>query len=178
MSVITLFGSSQIQPDDARYDQGMRLGRRLAQAGHTICSGGYDGLMAAVSRGARSAGGHTLGITLERFAQDANPWIVEEQRMPDFVSRLQRMIELGDGYLVLEGGIGTLTELSLTWSLLQIGSLDRKPFIIVGDHWAHVIERFKEALIIRERDYALLQLADTPEEAVKILNRSFQVPKE
>ena len=170
---ITVFGSSQVQEGDSRYTEARGIGRLLTKAGFAICCGGYGGLMEAVSRGAREGGGHTIGVTLDIFSlRPANSWIVEEQRNPTYLARVERMIALGDGYLELSGGIGTLSEVAMAWSLLQIHSLPPRPHVLLGKAWANMVEAFRRNLIIREDDYRLLQLAETPEEAVALLEKA------
>ena len=79
------------------------------------------------------------------------------------------MIEMGDGYVVLDGGMGTLFELTLTWSLLQLGVLKNRPCVLLGPAWSEMVAAFRRNLIIRERDYGLLQMAPTPDEAISLL---------
>ena len=71
-----------------------------------------------------------------------NPWLTEEQRVSDFFPRLQRLTS-ADGFVVLQGGIGTLTEATLTWSLLQTGQISPRPFIFVGDGWRRLFDAFR-----------------------------------
>jgi len=164
---ITVFCSSRILEGDARYEEARLAGRLLAEAGFIVCSGGYQGLMEAVSRGAKEAGGHTIGVTLASFdPRPPNRWIIEEVKMPSFVTRVEHMVGLADGYLVLPGGMGTLAEMSVTWSLLQINAIPRRPCVLLGDAWARLLEAFRRELVVLERDYALLQPAATPSEAV------------
>lgn len=168
---VTVFGSAQIQPDDRRYGRARQAGALLAQAGIAVCTGGYQGLMGAVSQGAYEQGGKTIGVTMSTWTRQVNPYIRTELAMPDFIARMRRMIDLGDGYLVLDGGMGTLAELSLTWSLLQIKAIPLKPCVLLGDNWDHLLQTFQNDLVIRAGDYSLLTLAATPAEAVQHLSR-------
>jgi len=129
--------------------------------------------MEAVSHGAREAGGHTIGVTLSAFdPRPANRWIAEEIKMPSYLSRIQCLIDLADGYLALLGGMGTLTEMSATWSLLQIKAIPRRPCVLLGANWARLMEAFQRELIIWEADYELWQLAGTPAQAVALLTKA------
>lgn len=168
--IVTVFGSSQI-PDEANlYEEARTLGQAVAQRGYAVCSGGYGGLMEAVSRGAKEAGGHTIGVTVKTFVWGrANPWIDEVIEAPDFITRLRTMTEMGRAYIILPGGIGTLTELGLTWSLLQIGEVHGRPCIVVGEVWAEALAFFRRRLIIREQDFALLRWVASAPEAVSLL---------
>ncbi len=151
------------------------MGRLLAEAGYAVTSGGYNGSMEAVSRGAKDAGGATRGITMTIFdPRPANQWVDEEEKVLDFFIRLERLIHGSDAYVVMRGGIGTLVELSLAWSLLQTNCLTPRPLVIVGDAWAGMFEAFRKHAIIRERDWGFVQLVKTPEEALDVINRHFQ----
>ncbi len=168
--IVTVFGSSQITEGDPRYARAEATGGLLAQAGLVVCSGGYQGLMAAVSRGAKSAGGSTIGVPLAAFdPRPCNRWIDQEIKMGTFMARMERMIALGDAYLVLGGGIGTLTELGMVWSLLQIGEIPRRPCLLLGESWAEFLDFARGHLVVREADYGLLTCAADPEQAARLL---------
>src|SRR5437763_16461998 len=113
--IVTVFGSSLPGPESAAYADARRLGRLLAESGFGVANGGYAGLMEASARGAREAGGHTIGVTCTVWPQAANPWIVEEVRANSFPERIMKLIHLGAAYVVLPGGTGTLAELALSW---------------------------------------------------------------
>jgi len=169
-NVVSIFGSSQAQRGSLAYEEARRVGALLAQKGLTVCSGGYGGVMEAVSRGAKQAGGSVIGVTTRWFSHlAANHWVDEEIRTATFLKRMQKMIEMGHGYLALKGGIGTLTEISVVWSLLQTRSMPPRPFVLLSDPWQGLLDFCHQELIMRQRDYGHLQLAHTPEEAVQTL---------
>lgn len=171
---VSVFGTGQVQDGDADYAEAHEMGRLLAQAGYAVVSGGYYGAMEAVSRGAKSAGGTTRGITMSLFdPRPANQWVDEEEKVLNFFIRLERLIHGSDAYVVLRGGIGTLTELALAWSLLQTNCLTPRPLVIVGKAWSGVFDVFRQHCIIREKDYAIVQLVDTPADALAVIDRHF-----
>lgn len=178
--IITIFGSSRPLEGSAEYEQARRLGRLLAEAGFTVCSGGYGGVMEGLSRGAREAGGHTLGVTAAVFASVANRWVAEEIRVQKWQDRLFKLIELGHGYVALPGGTGTLVELAVVWEMLNKGVIPRKPFVAVGEFWREIIarvrsiERADPAATWGEANRELVHLAATPEEAVEYLKRELR----
>jgi uncharacterized protein (TIGR00725 family) len=91
--IITVFGSSRRDEGSALYRETYELGRLLAQAGYAVLSGGYNGSMAAVSRGAREAGGRVIGVTCAVFdPTPPNPWLTEEIRTPTLLDRLAIMM--------------------------------------------------------------------------------------
>jgi len=142
---ITVFGSSRPREGDPDYEEARRLGHALATAGFAVCSGGYAGVMAAASRGAKEAGGKTCGVTAEFFTKaQLNPWIDEEVRRKTWQERLFELIERGDGFVACKGGTGTLVELAVVWEMLNKSVMPVKPFVVLGDFWAPILERVRE----------------------------------
>src|SRR5215831_11569530 len=145
MKTVTIFGSSLPGEDSAAYAEARRLGRLLAERGLVVCNGGYGGLMEASSRGAREAGGHTVGVTCSIWPSPPNGWVAEEVRTYSFAERIMTLIERGDAYIVLPGGTGTLAELALAWEMMNKSSLSRtmggrKPLLVMETYWRPVIE--------------------------------------
>ena len=143
---VSVFGGSQPQEGSAAYSEAQNLGRLLAERGHTVLTGGYIGTMEAVSRGAREAGGHVIGVTCEDIEAwrpiKANAWVMEEIRKKTLIERLHTLIHESDAALALPGGAGTLTEITLMWNLMIVESLHRRPLILIGDGWQSVFDQF------------------------------------
>ncbi len=116
----------------------------LALAGCAVLTGGYVGTMEAVSKGASEAGGHVIGVTcdeIERWRQvKANRWVKEERHFVTMQERLNELVHACDAALALPGGPGTLTEIALTWNLMIVDSMPRKPLILIGAGWKAVME--------------------------------------
>lgn len=167
---IAVFGSGSAPAGHPVLAQAERLGRLLAETGFILICGGYGGTMEAASRGARQAGGHVVGVTLDLFAPRLapNPWLTEEQRVSDFFPRLQRLTS-ADGFVVLQGGIGTLTEATLTWTLLQTGQISPRPFLFVGAGWSRLFEAFRAETLMSERDFVLARVVDDVDDALTLL---------
>jgi hypothetical protein len=184
MKTVTVFGSSLPGEGSAAYLEAQRLGRLLAEAGYAVCNGGYGGLMEATARGAREAGGHTIGITCVLWSRPANRWIMEEVRAETFPARLMTLLERGDAYIVLPGGTGTLAELALAWEMMNKGTLSktvggRKPLLVMAPYWQPVIDCLKQEGQLNDGDPAWVAAAmdivtrvKTPEQAVEHLRKS------
>jgi uncharacterized protein (TIGR00730 family) len=142
--MITVFGSGRAREGDEPYAQARVLGAALASKGFGVCSGGYGGVMEAVSRGAKEAGGRTLGVTAQFFPSLPNRWIDEEVRVNTWQDRLWELIERGRGYVACPGGTGTLVELAVVWEMLNKGAMTGKPLVVLGDFWQPVIDRVRE----------------------------------
>ncbi len=175
-----MFGSSRPREGDDQYSVARQLGTELATRGFAVSSGGYGGVMEAVSRGAKNAGGRVTGITAEFFKADANRWLDEEIRVKTWQDRLFELIKRGDGYVVCAGGTGTLVELALVWEMINKDVIPRKPIIVLGDFWKPVIECVRQAELGQEslwieKGNALIQFAASPSEAVRILAADFDL---
>jgi uncharacterized protein (TIGR00730 family) len=177
--IVTVFGSSRPRFGDAHYAAAQALGAALAAKGLVVCSGGYGGVMEAVSRGAREAGGRTLAVTARFFRARANAWIEEEVRVKSWQDRLFELIKRGSGYVACPGGTGTLVELAVVWEMLNKGAMRRKPLVVLGDFWQPVIERVREVELGHasrwgERDAPLVHAASSPADAADYLAAHFE----
>jgi uncharacterized protein (TIGR00730 family) len=172
---VSVFGGSQPKEDSSAYAEARELGRLLAERGHIVLTGGYIGVMEAVSRGAREAGGHVIGVTCEDIEAwrpiKANAWVVEEIRVKTLIERLHTLIHESDAALALPGGAGTLAEISVMWNLMIVESLHRRPLILIGDGWQSVFDQFFQGfdtyMPVHQRE--ILRFAKDIQTAVKLL---------
>lgn len=112
------------------------LGKALAEAGFSVCNGGYLGTMEAASKGARDGGGEAIGITVTDLTyQPHNSYLTEDIVKPDIYSRIDTMIDKANAFIVLKGGTGTLLELSIIWENINKSFSDEKPVIIASSFW-------------------------------------------
>lgn len=142
IKTVSVFGTGRARPGDKSYASAEELGRLLAEAGFAIANGGYGGTMEAVSKGATEAGGEVIGVTCSAFARGrANKYVSREIGTKSLNERLDKLIELGDAYVVLVGGTGTLLELAMVWELKNKGFLEGgKPIILLGGYWNRLVE--------------------------------------
>lgn len=168
--VISVFGSSAPLPDSPAYEQAREVGQLLSKAGFAVATGGYGGTMAAVSQGAAEVGGHVIGVTCDQIEQfrpkGPNQWIHEERRYQSLQERLIHLVRQNDGMIVLPGGIGTLSEMSLAWSFLQVGEIRERPLVLMGETWRQTVSTFEDDNYIRPDHRKLLTFVSSPEEAV------------
>jgi len=167
--IVTIFGGSKCRESDLEYSQARRLGELLADAGFTICTGGYSGTMEAASRGAHERGGRVIGITMKQFKSEPNRYLTEKIPSEHFYERLQRLITRSVGYIALRGGMGTVTEVSLVWNKFQTRVLEPRPLVLLGDCWPPLLKEFQRYMAVSDADVGLLNFADTPEQAVAII---------
>jgi uncharacterized protein (TIGR00725 family) len=173
--IITVFGSSRPAEGDPDYEQARILGKALAIRGFAVCTGGYGGVMEAVSRGAKDAAGKTYGITAEFFTRKANAWVDVEVRKKTWAERLFALIEMGDGFVVCKGGTGTLVELAVIWEMVNKAVIRDKPIAVLGDFWQPILERVRQVeqgpgeRLWGEANGRLVHSAATAEEAAEYL---------
>src|SRR5829696_6278335 len=170
--IISVFGGSAPKPDSPAYEEARQVGSALATAGWTVATGGYTGVMEAASRGACEAGGHVIGVTCTLIEQwrglKANEWVREERRYETLRERLNYLVEFCDAAIALPGGIGTLSEVALTWSLLQTGELKAKPLVVIGRVWSETLSAFirESSGYLHPGDEKLIYMAESIEAAV------------
>lgn len=139
---ITIFGTANAKAGDPVYTLAYETGKLLAQAGLTIANGGYGGTMLAAAKGAAEAGGQTVGVTCSAFKDSkVNEYIACEIITSSLDERLNALIKLGQAYVVLPGGTGTLLELAKVWELKNKGFIkEDKPIILAGGFWKALVD--------------------------------------
>lgn len=171
---IAVYGGAQPKPGDEAYQQGVLLGQWIGENGHTVLTGGYMGIMEAVSQGAAEKGGHVIGVTcleLEEWRNSkANRWVREEWKLPTLRERLWTILSNSDLGIAMPGGAGTLTEISMLWNHQIIGILPDSPIIVVGEGWQKMFEVFYSLLgnYIANQDRHHLHFAADVKHAIKI----------
>ena len=172
---IAVFGSSQPKTGSAQYEYARLIGRAVAESGWTVVTGGYHGTMEAASQGAKEASGSTIGVTTDFFGRKgltANEHIDSEIRTPAYGDRLMKLCEISDGYIILRGGTGTLTEFFFSWELEKKIPVPPKPIVLFGDHWPRIIDFLAEELPDEHsfsRHLDLLSYSEDPARAVEII---------
>ena len=166
---ITIFGTANAKSGEPAYTLAYKVGRLLAQAGFTIANGGYGGTMLAASKGAAEAGGETIGVTTcSAFkGSTANEYITREIVADSLDERLDTLIKLGQAYVVLPGGTGTLLELAKVWELKNKGFIEAdKPIILVGGFWKPLVDLIAADYPDSSR---YIRQADGPKQVVELI---------
>ena len=164
---VTIFGTSRAKAGDAIYAMALETGGLLARAGFAVANGGYGGTMLAAAQGASEVGGEIIGVTCSAFRARANKYVTREIVTESLDERLDMLIELGQAYVALPGGTGTLLELAKVWELRNKGFLKAdKPIILMGEFWKPLVE----LLATDDPDCGRhVELADDPEQAVSLI---------
>jgi uncharacterized protein (TIGR00730 family) len=172
--IVAVFGSGSAPAGHWVLRKAERLGHLLAESGFTVMCGGYGGTMEAVCRGANLAGGQAIGVTMDLFAPRLQPneWLTKERRVKNLFPRLERLTG-ADAFVVLRGGIGTLTEATLVWSLLQTEQLSSRPFIFVGEGWHRLFDSMRAETFMTDHDFALATVVEDEDAALIVLKEAF-----
>jgi uncharacterized protein (TIGR00730 family) len=175
---VTIFGSARITEDHPDYDLARAIGRKLAQAGYAVITGGGPGAMEAVNRGASESGGYSIGLGIELpFEQRLNEWVDLGINFRYFFVRKTMFVKYARAFVCLPGGFGTLDELFESLTLVQTHKVTKFPIILLGvDYWSGLIDWIRNTVLpgakIDESDLALLHCIDSVPEAVELITSS------
>jgi uncharacterized protein (TIGR00730 family) len=166
---ITVFGSSQPIETDEQYKLAYQLGSLLAETGFNVCTGGFFGIMEAVSKGAVEKGADAIGIIVDHWGGAANKFVTREIKCNTLFERINKLIETGDGYVILQGGTGTLLELAAVWELSNKGLMDNKPIACHSSMWKEIVSVMNRQMKLEGRDDDLVKSFNTVGEIVSYL---------
>ncbi|HMN23035.1 MAG TPA: LOG family protein [Ignavibacteriaceae bacterium] len=170
---ITIFGSALPKEDDEQYKFAYQLGAALAKNGFNICTGGYGGIMEAASKGAFDNAGFVYGVTVELWEKNPNPYITVEVREQKLFERITKLLELGDAYVILQGGTGTLLEFAAVWEFANKNLQQPKPVICHSQMWKEIVEAMNKQMLLENRRNDLVKCSDSVEEIVEYLKDNF-----
>lgn len=170
MSKITAFGSSSCPADSQLYNDAIEVCSYLASEGYSIVTGAYYGIMEAALFGAFSYNVDRIGVTTEFYKNKLpNKYVKSPINSEDYNDRLLKLIELGDNYIVFDGGTGTLLELSYIWAMKSRGELKNKKIILFGSNWYNLLHIYSDLNIEAKKNLRHLIFADNIEELKKLM---------
>ncbi len=178
---VSIFGSARTKTDHAFFALAEEIAYKLTKEGYGIITGGGPGIMEAANKGARTAGGKSVGLNIELpFEQYANPYIDPDKLITFdyFFSRKLMFIKYAQGFVVLPGGFGTLDELFEALTLIQTKKIGKFPIVLAGKaYWSGLIDWIKDRLIeegmIDPKDMNLFKVTETADEAVAHINEFY-----
>jgi len=172
---IAVFGSARIAADTPWYAAAEVAGRRLAEEGFAVITGGGPGAMEAANKGASEAGGVSVGLGIELpFESGLNQWSDIGVNFRYFFARKTMFVKYSQGFIVLPGGFGTLDELFEALTLAQTGKVTSFPVVLLGvAYWSGLIDWLRDTALdqgtIKQSDLDMLRLTDDVEEAVAVM---------
>ena len=179
---VTVFGSARFPRDHVYYELARDTGKALAEAGYAVMTGGGPGIMEAANRGAREAGGLSLGCNIKLpKEQQPNPYLDKFIEFEHFFVRKVMLVKYSTAFVVMPGGFGTLDEAFEVVTLIQTGKLDRFPVVGMGGEFWQELRTFARGTLLREgtiseADIAFVTPAATPAEAVAAIRQANDLP--
>ena len=176
---VSIFGSARTKPENKYYLLAEEVAYLLTKQKFGVITGGGPGIMEAGNKGAKRGGGKSVGLNIVLpFEQEANPYIDSDKiiNFDYFFIRKVMFIKYAQGFIVLPGGFGTLDEMFEALTLIQTEKSGKFPVILIGkSFWSGLVDWIKEVLLAEENnispeDLDLIQIVDTAEEAVKMIN--------
>jgi hypothetical protein len=175
---VTVFGSARFPVGHEYYESARGLGRRLAEQGYVVITGGGPGIMEAANRGAKEAGGVSLGVNIKLpREQEPNPYLDDFIEFEHFFIRKVMLVKYSNAFVVMPGGFGTLDEVFEVITLIQTQKLDSFPIVAMGgEFWQHMRDFVKKTMIaegtISVEDLDLVQAAGDADEALRIISEA------
>lgn len=178
---VTVFGSARTTPEDASYQLGVDVGRKLAEHSYAVITGGGPGIMEAANRGAHEAGGLSVGLGIELpHEQGLNEYVDLGLNFRYFFARKTMFLKYSQAFICLPGGMGTMDEFFEVMCMVQTGKVTNYPIVLMGtEYWSGLLEWMDKTLAasgyINEGDRELFLLTDDPDEALAHIIQRHQV---
>jgi len=166
---VTVFGSSIPKPGDAEYEFAYQLGKKFGENKINVCSGGFQGIMDAVSKGAAENGSEAIGVTVDVFHAKPSKYLTKQIVTHTLFDRLEKLVEMGDAYVVLQGGTGTMLELALVWESINKGMIVPKPFACHSSLWKQIVEIMETQIAREKRSTGLIKSFDDLNECAEFI---------
>src|SRR6058998_2202596 len=177
---VSLFGSARVREGHPAYEEARDVGRRFAEAGFAVVTGGGPGVMEAANRGAKEGGGLSVGFNIQLpHEQHENPYLDIELTFHHFYARKTMFVKAAEGFVIFPGGFGTLDELFESLTLIQTGKVIHFPVVLFNSaYWAELLEWAHSRLLaegmISSEDMDLLVVSDDPEETVATIVAGYE----
>lgn len=172
---VTVFGSARFAAGHPYYEMGREVGKRIAKTGLTTMTGGGPGIMESANRGAREAGGRSIGCNIILpMEQQPNPYVDKFVEFKYFFVRKVMLVKYSYAFVVLPGGFGTMDELFEALTLVQTRKIENFPVVLMGEsYWRPLLEFLQSTMVaaktISPEDINLLTVTDSPDVAIKAI---------
>lgn len=169
---VTFLGFSECRADEQLYKDAFETAKLLAQEGYAIVNGGGPGVMKASSEGAKAGGGKAIGVyfnpegMVNFEGRDKTNPVDEEIVTPNYIERTLKLLDIGDAYIIFNGGTGTISEFGMAWGLARLYFGYHKPLILFGSFWYKIIESFAQNMLLRKEELEVYRIVNSPEEAL------------
>lgn len=175
IKTVTFFGSAKSRPQEANYEYARETAKAVALSGRRVANGGGPGVMLAATLGAKEGNGKTTVVYYKPelatgFEGEAAANYADESfEESNYIMRTKKLLELGDAYIVFNGGTGTLSEFAMAWGVNRLYFGHHKPLLLYGDFWQTIMDDFKKYMIVREEEYKIFTIVNSPSEVLAAL---------
>jgi len=175
---VAIFGDADAKKTDQHFIDAFNTAKMLAENGYIIVNGGGPGVMLAATLGAKAGGGRVETVILdpkrkmknyEGFNKENHELADKEYKTRNYPNRLNKLIEVGDAFVIFNGGVGTLSEVGLTWQMAKFEYGDHEPLIFFGNELGEMVESLIEKLKYDSVEKKLYQIVKTPEEVLETI---------
>jgi uncharacterized protein (TIGR00730 family) len=181
---VSIFGSARTERGSEYYKLAEDIGREVAKAGYAVITGGGPGIMEAANKGAKAAGGKSVGLSIELpFEAKANDYVTMELRFNYFFVRKVMLVKYAKGFIAMPGGYGTLDEFYESLTLIQTQKVQPFPIVMIGkEYWDGLLTWMSEKMLsegnIKKEDLSMFYVTDSPRDAVKYIKDFYRRKKE
>ena len=175
---VSVFGSARTKPDHPYYKMAEEISAKLVRHGYGVITGGGPGIMEAGNKGAKSENGKSVGLNIELPHEQGSNIYIDPDKLITFdyfFVRKVMFVKYSQGFVIMPGGFGTLDEMFEAITLIQTNKIGRFPIVLVGKKfWSGLFDWVRDVMLnegnISSPDLDLINLVDTPEEAVKVID--------
>lgn len=179
---VSIFGSARTKPGHPMYELAVDLARQLTDHGYGVITGGGPGIMEAANKGAKEAGGNSVGLCIELPMEEKHNAYIDQDKLLQFNYFFVRKVmftKYSQGFIILPGGFGTLDETFEAMTMIQTGKIARFPIVLVGkEYYGGLFDWIQKSMLeagnISPEDMQLYRLVDTAEEAVEHILRFYE----
>jgi uncharacterized protein (TIGR00730 family) len=177
---VSIFGSARVQAGDKVYREVAELAEMIGMKGYDVITGGGPGLMEAAnaghSKGDKKGRADSIGLVIQLpWENSGNKYLEFQHRFHHFSKRLDTFLAMSDVMVVTKGGIGSLLELFYMWQHLQVGHVQYKPIILIGEMWEQLIAWMKKEILpqnlVSPQDFDFIYIAKNAKEAMSMVNK-------
>jgi hypothetical protein len=174
---VTFFGCSCGQAGEPNFDAAQAVAKEVALSGRRVINGGGPGTMLAATTGAKEGGGKTTVVYYRpelatNFKGEIAANLADEHyEESNYILRTKKLLELGNAYIIFNGGTGTISEFAMAWGVARLYFGHHKPLILYGDFWHPIMDTFKKNMLVRPEEYEVFTIVNTPKEAIETLEK-------
>lgn len=174
---VALFGCSDGVAGEPNFESARATAKIIAESGRRIVNGGGPGVMLAATLGAKEGGGKSTVVYYAphhavKFEGKASLNMADKHyKESNYIMRTKKLIELGDAYIVFNGGTGTISEFAMSWGVARLYFGHHKPLILYGEFWKKIMKSFEENMLTRPDEHKVYTFVNTPKEALLAIEK-------